>query len=171
VCDSLHLHWSCTLGLTSCLCNSLGLLWDSTVNSCDTYVFLDIVTLLITLRTRPRNMFSHQPSIITYLLTYLLTPWPESASELYRPSDRRLSAKLVPIFADRGCCVISVTDPYGRILGFPDRKNYHRYIKLLSETSTICKCCWFVYEAVVSRAMIRFCFQNSVKCGVCLGHC
>jgi hypothetical protein len=30
------------------------------------------------------------------------TPWPESSSELYRPSDRRLSAKLVPTFADRG---------------------------------------------------------------------
>jgi hypothetical protein len=30
------------------------------------------------------------------------TRWPESESELYRPSDRRLSAKLVPTFADRG---------------------------------------------------------------------
>jgi hypothetical protein len=30
------------------------------------------------------------------------TPWPESASELYRPSDRRLSAKLVSAFVDRG---------------------------------------------------------------------
>jgi hypothetical protein len=30
------------------------------------------------------------------------TPWPESASELYRPSDRRLSAKLVLTIADRG---------------------------------------------------------------------
>jgi hypothetical protein len=29
-------------------------------------------------------------------------PWPESASELYRPSDRRLLAKLVPTFAERG---------------------------------------------------------------------
>jgi hypothetical protein len=29
------------------------------------------------------------------------TPWTESASELYLPSDRRLSAKLVPTFADR----------------------------------------------------------------------
>jgi hypothetical protein len=28
------------------------------------------------------------------------TPWPESASKLYRPSDRRLSAKLVPTFGD-----------------------------------------------------------------------
>jgi hypothetical protein len=47
-------------------------------------------------------------------------PWPESASELYPPSDRRLSAKLVPTFADRGCHVVSVTEPYGRILGFLD---------------------------------------------------
>jgi hypothetical protein len=27
----------------------------------------------------------------------------------------------VPTFADRGCDVVSVTDPYGRILGFLDR--------------------------------------------------
>jgi hypothetical protein len=31
-----------------------------------------------------------------------LIPWLESGSELYRQSDRRLSAKLVPTFADRG---------------------------------------------------------------------
>jgi hypothetical protein len=30
------------------------------------------------------------------------TPWSESASELYRPSDRRLSAKRLPTFADKG---------------------------------------------------------------------
>jgi hypothetical protein len=30
--------------------------------------------------------------------------------QLYRPSDRRLSAKLVQTFADRGCCVVSTTD-------------------------------------------------------------
>jgi hypothetical protein len=36
------------------------------------------------------------------------TPWSESASELYRPSDRRLSAKLVATFADTGCHVVSV---------------------------------------------------------------
>jgi hypothetical protein len=52
------------------------------------------------------------------------TPWPESASELYRPSDRRLSAKIVPTFADRGCNVVGVTDPYGRILGFLDQCRY-----------------------------------------------
>jgi hypothetical protein len=30
------------------------------------------------------------------------TPWPESESELYRPSDRSLSAKLVKTSLDRG---------------------------------------------------------------------
>jgi hypothetical protein len=41
-----------------------------------------------------------------------------SVSELYRPSDRRLSTKLVPTLADRGCHVVSVKDPYSRNLGF-----------------------------------------------------
>jgi CBS-domain-containing membrane protein len=40
------------------------------------------------------------------------------------PSDLRLSANLVPTFADRGCHVVSVTDPYGRILGFLDWSRY-----------------------------------------------
>jgi hypothetical protein len=53
-----------------------------------------------------------------------LTPWSESASELYRPSDRRLSANLVPTFVDRGCHLVNVTDPYGRIIGFLDRNRY-----------------------------------------------
>jgi hypothetical protein len=34
------------------------------------------------------------------------------------PSDRRLSAKLVPSCAVRGCYVACVTEPYGRIDGF-----------------------------------------------------
>jgi hypothetical protein len=40
----------------------------------------------------------------------LKSPWPYSARELYRPSDRRLSAKLVPIFAG------AVIDDYSSIL-------------------------------------------------------
>jgi hypothetical protein len=62
------------------------------------------------------------------------TPWSESANELYRPSDRRLSAKWLPTFVDRGCHVVSVTDPYGRILGFLDRSRYFSIKKLLSCT-------------------------------------
>jgi hypothetical protein len=42
------------------------------------------------------------------------TSWPYTASELYRQSDRRLSAKLVPTFAGRGCCVVSPTNSHGR---------------------------------------------------------
>jgi hypothetical protein len=42
----------------------------------------------------------------------------------YTDRDRRLSAKLVPTFADGGCHVVSVTDPYGRNLGFLDRSRY-----------------------------------------------
>jgi hypothetical protein len=47
------------------------------------------------------------------------------ASELYRQNDGRLSAKLMPTFADRGCCVVSSTDPYDRIIGFLDRCRYY----------------------------------------------
>jgi hypothetical protein len=47
-------------------------------------------------------------------------PWPEFMNELYRSSDCRLSAKIVPTFPDSGCHVVSVTDPYSRILGFLD---------------------------------------------------
>jgi hypothetical protein len=49
------------------------------------------------------------------------TPWPEFASELYRPNDCHLSTKIVPNFADSGYHVVSVTDPCGRILDFLDR--------------------------------------------------
>jgi hypothetical protein len=39
------------------------------------------------------------------------TLWPESASKLYRLSDRHLLVKLVPTFADRGCHMVNMTDP------------------------------------------------------------
>jgi hypothetical protein len=40
-------------------------------------------------------------------------------------TDRRMSAKLVPTFADRVCRVVSATDPHGRILGFLNRSRYY----------------------------------------------
>jgi hypothetical protein len=55
---------------------------------------------------------------------FIIGAFPQPASELYCPSDSRLSAKLVPYFADRKCHVVSVTDPYVRILGFLDRSRY-----------------------------------------------
>jgi hypothetical protein len=39
-----------------------------------------------------------------------------------------------PTFADKGCHVVSVTDPYGRILGFLDRRRYFSIKQLLSWT-------------------------------------
>jgi hypothetical protein len=58
------------------------------------------------------------------LLHVKKTPWPEPASELYRLSDGRWSAKLVLSFVDIECHVVSATDPYGRILCFLDRISY-----------------------------------------------
>jgi hypothetical protein len=52
------------------------------------------------------------------------TPWSESASERYRPSDSRLSAKWLPTCADRRCHVVSVTDPSGRSSRFSRRSRY-----------------------------------------------
>jgi CBS-domain-containing membrane protein len=54
----------------------------------------------------------------------IITPWLEFESELHQPSDRRIQAKLVPTFTDRRSHVVSVTDPYGRILGLLDRSRY-----------------------------------------------
>jgi CBS-domain-containing membrane protein len=50
--------------------------------------------------------------------------WREPASELYQPSDRRLSAKLVQTFVDNGCHVVIVTDSNGHILDFLDQSRY-----------------------------------------------
>jgi NADH:ubiquinone oxidoreductase subunit 5 (subunit L)/multisubunit Na+/H+ antiporter MnhA subunit len=44
----------------------------------------------------------YSKDLILEMVSLTKTPWPASASELYRSSDRRLSAKLVPTFADRG---------------------------------------------------------------------
>ena len=40
--------------------------------------------------------------LLHWFWIHKVTPWPQSASELYRQSGRRRSAKLVPTFADRG---------------------------------------------------------------------
>jgi hypothetical protein len=64
------------------------------------------------------TVIGHQTA---YFFYFFFTPWSESESELYRPSDSRLSAKLAPTFEDSGCHVVRVTDRYGRILVFLDR--------------------------------------------------
>jgi hypothetical protein len=43
------------------------------------------------------------------------------------PRDSRLLAKLVSTFADSGCSVVSMTDPYGRIFEFLDQSHYFSF--------------------------------------------
>jgi hypothetical protein len=86
---------------------------------------------LITLRKKPQQWhlrlkpwkpnYTHEDG---QLNPNMWTPRPESASELYRPSERHLSAKLVPSFVDMGCRVVIVTDSYSRNLGCLDRSRY-----------------------------------------------
>jgi hypothetical protein len=47
--------------------------------------------------------------------------------ELTVPTERLPPVgELIATFADRGCYVVSMTDPYGRILGFLDLQFYSR---------------------------------------------
>jgi hypothetical protein len=46
-------------------------------------------------------------------------------SELYQPSNRSLSVRLMPTFVDKGCYVVSATDTHGCILGLLDRSRYY----------------------------------------------
>jgi hypothetical protein len=57
-------------------------------------------------------------SVRIIVIFIIYTSLPELASELYQLNGRRLLAKLLPTFAGRGCHMVSITVPYGRILGF-----------------------------------------------------
>jgi hypothetical protein len=63
--------------------------------------------------TRSENEYKRSTLVRVYTQTNK-TPGLYCASELYRLSDCRLSTKLVPTLANRGCCVVSETNPHGR---------------------------------------------------------
>jgi hypothetical protein len=71
---------------------------------------MSLILLPQTKYVRTRNILGY-PIITGDLIKLKLN---SVARELYRPSDRRLSTKLVPTFADSGCHVVSATDLYGR---------------------------------------------------------
>jgi hypothetical protein len=54
-----------------------------------------------------------------------------------RPSDRRLSAKLVSTFADRVRRVVSATDPHNRILVFLDRFPLYLVLEITLRASVV----------------------------------
>jgi hypothetical protein len=104
-------------------------LWSHVVWWAFTLTFLSNTSILLPPSEQKSKLTKQQEDAFLFAcLNYSdftpKTQWPESARELYRPSDRRLSTKLLPTFADRGCHVIIVTDPYGRILGFLERGHY-----------------------------------------------
>jgi hypothetical protein len=81
------------------------------------------VLLIVTFNSEP-NVYPNTAGYCTRNFIWMGgggTPWPESASKVYRPSIRRLSAELVTTFAARGYYMVGVMDPHGRILGFLDR--------------------------------------------------
>jgi hypothetical protein len=70
----------------------------------------------IRLKRTGRNAHFDKFACTLFASMHIKSPWPASASKLYRPSDRRLS-KLVPTFADRGCRVVKRNGslrPYSR---------------------------------------------------------
>jgi hypothetical protein len=57
---------------------------------------------------------AHPPFYAANIHKKELRGFSPQANYTERTSDRLLSAKLVPTFADRGCRVVSATDPHGR---------------------------------------------------------
>jgi hypothetical protein len=110
VCN-LYKMWSSITYTTYCLlltCISREyLICEYHDNSLDTRVMLHVCLLLVlwtwekSVRVRDWKTSDKEKFDACHL----------SASEPYWPSERRLSAKLVPNFADRGCRVVSATDP------------------------------------------------------------
>jgi hypothetical protein len=82
-----------------------------------------------------------------------------SASELYRPSGRRLSAKLVPTLADRGCCVVNATDPRGHetdIYLFDNKFVYYRLKNIVR--------CWFRLYDHLGRRISNYNIITNILC-------
>jgi hypothetical protein len=76
---------------------------------------------------------------------------------MYRPSDCRLSAKLVPAFEDRGCHVVSVADPYGLIPGFLYRYMAKLFCAFPPEDDRMTETCsgWEIIELLTMLLLRR----------------
>jgi hypothetical protein len=96
--------------------------WVSTLFADDRVVWANLGFNSILYCTVITYAYSRLQSANTY--EKKKTPESESASEIYRLSDRSVSAKLMKTFADEGCRVDSVTEPYGRNFGFLGRCSY-----------------------------------------------
>jgi hypothetical protein len=111
------------------------------------------------LRTKPGWILVHPLRICTKTKTSAL--WPYSASELYRPKDRRLLANSVLTFADRECRVVSADSSCGRILGFLDRRYYFFQVAISKFQLPNC-----TQEAEWSPSQTHYFSENLVEPGV-----
>jgi hypothetical protein len=80
---------------------------------------LQLIQCLRRLLTRVSSGLAcfQSPFFVTFFFFFTFT-------SRFRLSDRSLPAKLVPTLADRGCRVVSATDPHGRNLRFLDPEPY-----------------------------------------------
>jgi hypothetical protein len=83
-----------------------------TVNSNEVHMFPTLCPLLFCTHQWPLLAFF--PDMNKLIKTKNSVAFSPQVNYTDRPSDRRMSAKLLPTFADRGCRVVSATDPYGR---------------------------------------------------------
>jgi hypothetical protein len=106
-----------------CFKINFGYLWIFSFHSLWYFSFNCIIfkmSISVTFLLPSRNVHPRERHFYWYLRSLNKTLWSESAGELHQPSDHRLSVKLVPTFAYRGCHVVSRADPYHRILWFLD---------------------------------------------------
>jgi hypothetical protein len=82
-----------TLGFRSNVCKLRIILFSRKLSNKDTALNVTPATMITAILQPPR---------VLHIQILLKTPLPESASELYLPSERLLSAKLAPTFVDRG---------------------------------------------------------------------
>jgi hypothetical protein len=79
-------------------------------------------------RSFSRRTQLHEVSLLLHIDTERekKTPWPQSQASYTDRATAACQRSWCQLFADRGFHVVSVTNPYGRILGFIDRPHRQR---------------------------------------------
>jgi hypothetical protein len=137
--------WVTLWGIEKLVTQIRSMLWKTTVCHrmklhCTCYILSTIGLIVCHCSLRRPSCYRKKVARIYFqhLLTYLLRGLSQQADYTDQP-------KLVPTSADRGCHVVSVTDPYGRIIGFLDRTCYvnpidnTHYVPITTTPSTCTK--------------------------------
>jgi hypothetical protein len=110
--------------------------------------------LCLTRYTNPRDQYSHKMRAVPRNTDYSkYSVASQSTTWLYLTSDRLLSAKLMPTFADRGCHVVSVAKPHGRNFNFLDQSRCYIFLNC-------------PHEAVWTAFQTHCCSENLAEPGI-----